>query len=657
MAQGKGYEELLAHDQQITQELGTLVGLHERLRSDHVALKELYESMKTEHTRVKDQLSQARQDAARNESAKRQLESDFNSQRRQMKQKLDVKIAEFEDLQQQVTPPRDLDMLRLKITEEVEAPFRAQVRQLEAKMADDQKRATEAKRHAEVLKIELQQVRKEGADRALEAETARKHEEEQWRRKVASLEEQLRVQTEVAAEIVVLRGQLLEQTGRARIAQQALAQAKQSCEADIAKHVEDLNSRLKEAGELRQQVRGLEADGQQKKRQLDALQAENGRLDRELRVVREKLGDFEKRAAGDAAFAASTHAAQVADLERSLSQERALIRQLKDQHAAEVRRIEERAAEAEHAKAMLAEEHEEELRRRETDALDKEETLLQKARSETTAKERAEAALQTAQVKASADQAAAEIREQELRGKVGMLEDSRAQLEATRDAQDREKAELQDRVAELDILRKDYAELQMKHRDLLVDAEKHSERANAAEVEKKRLQVEFADLSATADKDRVENMSALAQANEKHSSEITGLKQELLHSTEQARKAEEQAASLQKASKRLVEKAKKKLSAYRSRVHTMAASARQLEEEKRTALQICEENRTDYERRLTEYDRSRRELDLLLGSGAGLPGAGAAAGGRAEVRGIKDRLAAQAAKYKIDSEAGLEPPP
>ena len=102
MAQGKGYEELLAHDQQITQvfsfrlmlllvdrtsfggcepliriflnsifliylpqssvefqKLGTLVGLHERLRSDHVALKELYESMKTEQTRVKDQLSQA----------------------------------------------------------------------------------------------------------------------------------------------------------------------------------------------------------------------------------------------------------------------------------------------------------------------------------------------------------------------------------------------------------------------------------------------------------------------------------------------------------------------------------------------------------------------------------------------------------------------
>merc|ERR1719335_211320 len=286
MAQGKGYEELLVHDQQITQELGTLVGLHERLRSDHVALKELYESMKTEHTRVKDQLSQARQDAARNESAKRQLEVDFNSQRRQMKQKLDVKIAEFEDLQQQVTPPRDLDMLRLKITEEVEAPFRAQVRQLEAKMAEDQKRATEAKRHSEVLKIELQQVRKEGADRALEAETARKHEEEQWRRRVSGLEEQLRVQTEVAAEIVVLRGQLLEQTGKARIAQQALAQARQSCEADIAKHVEDLNARLKENGELRQQLRSLEADGQQKKRSLESIQAENARLDRELRVVR-----------------------------------------------------------------------------------------------------------------------------------------------------------------------------------------------------------------------------------------------------------------------------------------------------------------------------------------------------------------------------------
>merc|ERR1719252_545737 len=113
-----------------------------------------------------------------------------------------------------------------------------------------------------------------------------------------------------------------------------------------------------------------------------------------------------------------------------------------------------------------------------------------------------------------------------------MLEDSRAQLEASRDAQDREQADLRDRVAELDVLRKDYAELQMKHRDLFVDAEKQTERANNSEVEKKRLQVEFADLSATADKDRVENMSALAQANEKHSSEITGLKQELLLKTE-----------------------------------------------------------------------------------------------------------------------------
>merc|ERR1719387_655078 len=110
-------------------------------------------------------------------------------------------------------------------------------------------------------------------------------------------------------------------------------------------------------------------------------------------------------------------------------------------------------------------------------------------------------------------------------------------------------------TAELDVLRKDYAELQMKHRDLLVDAEKQTERANNSEVEKKRLQVEFADLSATADKDRVETMSALQQANEKHSAEIAGLKQDLMHSTEQARKAEEQTAALQRASKRLLEKA------------------------------------------------------------------------------------------------------
>ena len=42
-------------------------------------------------------------DAPAPRSSKRQLEADFDSQRRLWKQKLDVKIAEFEELQQQAT--------------------------------------------------------------------------------------------------------------------------------------------------------------------------------------------------------------------------------------------------------------------------------------------------------------------------------------------------------------------------------------------------------------------------------------------------------------------------------------------------------------------------------------------------------------------------
>jgi len=649
-----GYDELLAQNAALTQDLSTAVNIHERLRSDHQALKELYEAVKSEHTRLKEQYTAARQDSARHESSKRQLEADFDSQRRLWKQKLDVKIAEFEELQQQVSPPRDLDMLRLKITEEVEGPFRAQVRQLEAKMAEDAKRTTEAKRHAEVLKIELAQLRKEHQDKVGELEAARRSAEDQWARKVATLKEQLEAKTSSAAEVVQLRGQLAEQVQKARVSQQSLVSARQAHEADLAKHIDELNARVKENGDLKQLVRTLEADVQKKQRESDTLQSENSRFDRELRAMREKTAEVERRTAEDASRSAERNASQVASLEESLSRERKALLAAKDQLAAATRQLEERTLDDEAARAALLEEHAEEKRRLETEMQAQEELQRARQRGDVAAKERAETALQQAQSDARAAAAAADAKEAQLLSKIGMMEDLKAQLEARVDAQEQEAKELQDKATEFEVLRKDYSDLQFKHRDLLVETEKHLERANTCDTEKRRLQVEFAELSTSVDKERQDMMSQLEDARQKRGSETTQLAQELQASQGQVRKEQEQLAALQKASKRYMDKARKKLAAYKARCHQLATSARQLEEEKRVAMQICEENRTDYERRLSEYDRSRRELDLLLGTGAvgGSYDVRSAAGAesRSELRGIKDRLAAQAAKYRLEGE-------
>ena len=78
-------------------------------------------------------------------------------------------MADFQDLQAKLEPPRDLDALRIRIQEEVEIPHRQRERELEAEIAKFRKLYFEEKRGREVS--ESKRERSE-TDRDIEIEAS-----------------------------------------------------------------------------------------------------------------------------------------------------------------------------------------------------------------------------------------------------------------------------------------------------------------------------------------------------------------------------------------------------------------------------------------------------------------------------------------------------
>lgn len=70
---------------------------------------------------------------------------------------LEAKAAEFEELRSQLAPPRDLDVLRVKIREELEAEYEEKVQSLQAQTTKYQDAFFNVRREHEMLKTEFEQ--------------------------------------------------------------------------------------------------------------------------------------------------------------------------------------------------------------------------------------------------------------------------------------------------------------------------------------------------------------------------------------------------------------------------------------------------------------------------------------------------------------------
>jgi hypothetical protein len=73
------------------------------------------------------------------------------------KTQLDEKALEFERLQERIAPPRDLDMLRIKIQEELSAPHAAKLAAMESEIEKFRSMFYNSRREYERVKTEFEQ--------------------------------------------------------------------------------------------------------------------------------------------------------------------------------------------------------------------------------------------------------------------------------------------------------------------------------------------------------------------------------------------------------------------------------------------------------------------------------------------------------------------
>ena len=118
----------------LQEDLSKTVEVCESLRSANETLVTNYDDLKEELIKTRAKYSDARREMLEEAELKAELETKVDELVRAARSEIEEKAAEMDALQAKLAPPRDLDMLRIKIQEELELPHQRKVAALETEV-------------------------------------------------------------------------------------------------------------------------------------------------------------------------------------------------------------------------------------------------------------------------------------------------------------------------------------------------------------------------------------------------------------------------------------------------------------------------------------------------------------------------------------------
>ena len=130
----KEYASLLQQVADLQEDLSKTVEVCASLRSANETLVGNYDDLKEELIKTREKYSDARREMLEEAELKAELENKVDELVRAARSEIEEKAAEMDALQAKLAPPRDLDMLRIKIQEELELPHQRKVAALEAEV-------------------------------------------------------------------------------------------------------------------------------------------------------------------------------------------------------------------------------------------------------------------------------------------------------------------------------------------------------------------------------------------------------------------------------------------------------------------------------------------------------------------------------------------
>ncbi|CAD7971908.1 unnamed protein product [Amoebophrya sp. A25] len=288
-AQAQHYEKLLQRIGELEMDLGQTVAANSRLAADveslqkvHKELVDAYERVRTQHTSAKKALGEERQRYSR-------LEQEFSQQLNEWHDKMLHKAKELEELQQLGDPAREMEMMRLKVSEELEALYQDRLEAADKRADLEARKFSDAKRQIEVLRLELAQKSKEILNFEQETQSRLEVQKKVYQEKIASLQSDLDKNASLAATTTTLRQQVYERAAKNKSLLSEMEEMEVRHKSEVELLRREITSSQSEARSSQSRARELESDLLAVKREKEDLSVRQLGYVSEVEQAREDL--------------------------------------------------------------------------------------------------------------------------------------------------------------------------------------------------------------------------------------------------------------------------------------------------------------------------------------------------------------------------------
>lgn len=636
-----GYELAITRITELEVDLANAVSGLKRSQADNESLIANQAELMGSYKRLQDHHERNRRQLHQEQEARGQVAEEHQQQIALWRSQIEQRDRDIQEVQSRRMAPRELDALHLQLAEEIEEPYRRQVRDMEARLADAQQRGVEVQRQMEMQRLEQKHMDQEASDQLAEQMQRQEVREQSLQRQISTLEAEVRKQLDEAAGTWHVKMQMQEQEAKSLGLQNAL-QEQERCSSQQSKALaDDLLMRNEELAVARRRIYELQVEVDSQERMREQVMAEAQGLGCEKVKLSASLAEAKAQLANTKPAEDSDQLREeLAQVKRTVATEREQLlkrastaeEQLQASHTAfkhmerESRQLLEERAEreqefqSESAKAEEAHSAEMSKLRLELDKSSREAETRRVALHEKERDSARQVESLTTQVETlSGDLEQAMLTQEETEKR---LQDVR------RDLQQRLTTSAEKSQQQLSTLQSDLAALRERASSFERERDDQAAAADTArtalQAQEQRANALQTELDALSQRLNTERSQWVREADDAHVAATRLVEEKRSEAMQQlAGDHKRQIAKLNASYKKALQQGDRKRKELKQRCQECMKRMAQLQQEKNTAVRICEENKGCYELRLAELGLVSR---LGLGNSVGV--------GSAEVVGI-----------------------
>jgi len=264
----EAYDSLLSRVSELEIDLSRTSSALKHSTESNDRLRSLHDDLQSMYDRDRKYLDTLREELNAERASHAVQEKEFQDQMQMWHQDLESKAKELEELQE-IQPQKEIERIKIKVIEEFEEPYEQKLRVLNSKMQVEQRKAGDARRQLEMEKLERQEEVKEIKSILQETKDNMKTQTEILTKQIRALESENKKQLDISASTNVLRQQLQEYQTKNKYFQNEIEELMSGHKAEVDELAKQILNYSKESQKDKKEKRMEEVEREQLRRQLE----------------------------------------------------------------------------------------------------------------------------------------------------------------------------------------------------------------------------------------------------------------------------------------------------------------------------------------------------------------------------------------------------